>query len=346
MRTIGISHKTRYWQHYCFSNPPVGHRYVRVPDFPWHLLRSRSEFLLHSKLFAPLPKVDIYHTYNSVVANNRPWVVEVESMLPRYGQMDPGHRLYRWALKRLASVHCKGLVFTSCVARDMNIDRLRAAGVDKGKMNVIYRAVEQHLPVPGIERDFTILFAGNAFYRKGGVELLKAFQRSGRTDVRLVIISTLEVDWGVRPTADVIMETERVISEHPRITRFTALPHHELIEHMRKADLFVSTTFRDPFNNTVLEAMGTGLPVICSNVGALPEVARNGVNGWVLPVASRSSDDIAEEIAIYIQRLMDDPLLRAKMAAASTSIVNERFTLNVRNAELSRLYDDALASDR
>jgi glycosyltransferase involved in cell wall biosynthesis len=111
---------------------------------------------------------------------------------------------------------------------------------------------------------------------------------------------------------------------------------------MRAADLFVSTTFQDPFNNTVLEAMGTGLPVICSDVGALPEVARDGSNGWVLPVANRTSEVIAEEITARMVQLMDDAELRVKMGAANAQIIADRFTLAKRNAALTKVYDAAL----
>lgn len=343
MRTIGISHKTRYWQHYCFSNPPEGHRYARMPDLPWHFTGTRSEFLLHSKLFAPLPKPDIYHTYNAVVVNQRPWVVEVESYMPRLKGMDPGHPLYRWSLAKLAGRFCKALIFTSHQAMGRNIEHLTTAGVDETKMAVVYRAVEQFEPLPRGDRPFTILFAGNAFYRKGGVELLKAFQRMGRPDAHLVIISTLEVDWGVYPEPDEIAYVEKTIMDDSRITLHKRLPHEQLINHMRQADLFVSTTFQDPFNNTVLEAMGTGLPVICSNVGALPEVAQDGVNGWVLPVAARTSDDIAEEISARISQIMDDADLRERMALANKPLIDARFSLAVRNAALKRLYADALA---
>ena len=343
MRTIGISHKTRHWQHYCFSNPPAGHRYVRVPDFPWHLLRSHSEFLLHSKLFSPLPKVDIYHTYNAVVANDRPWVVEVESYMPRLEGMASDHVLYRWSLTKLAGRFCKALIFTSQQAKQRNIEHLTGAGVDENKMAVIYRAVEQFDPVPSEGRLFTIIFAGNAFYRKGGVELLKAFQRLGRPEARLVIISTLEVDWGVFPDPETTVFAQKVIAEDPRISLLKRLPHTELIGQMRRADLFVSTTFQDPFNNTVLEAMGAGLPVICSNVGALPEVAQDGVNGWVLLVAARTSDDIAEEIRSRILQMMDDASLCNSMALANKPLLDARFSLSVRNAALQRLYADALA---
>lgn len=342
MRTIGISHKTRYWQHYCFSNPPKGYRYVRGLDLPWHLAGITGETFANTKVFLPVRGVDLYHTYNGVVANARPWVVEVESYLPRYQGKDPRSPLYTWALKKLVGTHCKGIVFTSRHAMGMNRKHLEEAGVDPAKMHVIYRAVEQYRPQGRDRRFFTVLFAGNGFYRKGGVELLHAFQRLGRSEARLVIISTLETDWGLCPLPEVQAWAEKTIAADPRITLHRRLPHDALIAHMRAADAFASTTFLDPFNNTVLEAMGCGLPVICSDTGALAEVARDGGNGWVLPVAGRSSDEIAEELAAKIRQLMDDPLLRGRMGAANDAIIREHFCLPVRNAALDKLYRAAL----
>lgn len=342
MRVIGISHKTRYWQHYCFSNPPVGYCYRRKLDVPWHMAGIKTEFVAHTKWFLPTGRADLLHTYNGVVANHRPWVVEVESYMPRLEGMDPGHGLYQWSLRKLAGKHCKALIFTSQSALRINRAHLEAAGVDPGKMTVVYRAVEQFAPDGRDADHFTILFAGIGFYRKGGVELLKAFKRLGRKDARLVIISTLRVDWGIFPEQDVVAWAERTIAEDPRITLYRGLPHAQVIRHMRAADLFVGTTFMDPFNNTVLEAMACGLPVICSDAGALPEVVRNGENGWMMPVSGRKSDDIAAELAERIGQLMDDRELRERMGAANNGIIRERFSLAVRNAALARLYDAAL----
>ncbi|MEO8733507.1 MAG: glycosyltransferase family 4 protein, partial [Flavobacteriales bacterium] len=189
---------------------------------------------------------------------------------------------------------------------------------------------------------FTILFAGNGFYRKGGSELLKAFLSLTRTDVRLVIISTLETDWGVFPSSEEISWAERTIADHPRITLHRRLPHSALIAHMRSADAFVSTTFADPFNNTVLEAMACGLPVISSNTGALPEVVEEGRNGWSLIVKDRLSDDIAEEIAMRLLQWMDDPNLRLRMGVESALVAEQKFDIGVRNATLTQIYDRSL----
>ena len=262
--------------------------------------------------------------------------------MPRYETMNPRNPLYKWALRRLAGDRCKALIFTSQSALHRNQEHLLAAGVDPEKMSVIYRAVEQYAPEGRDSRYFTLIFAGNGFFRKGGVELLRAFKQLNRREARLVIISTLEVDWGVFPEPELVQWAERTIADDPRITLHRRLPHAELIEQMRAADLFVSTTFQDPFNNTVLEAMGTGLPVICSDVGALPEVARDGHNGWVLSVADRTSEDIAQEVAARILQLMDDATLRKRMGEANRPLIEERFTLAVRNAAITKVYDAAL----
>lgn len=342
MRIIGISNKTRYWQHYCFSNPPDGYRYSRMVDVPWHVLRVKNQFLAHTKFFLPLKHADLYHTYNSVVANRRPWVIEVESYLPRYKPMRESHPLFRWGLQRLASDDCRALIFTSENTARMNRERLVAAGVDPGKMHVVYRAVEQYLPADKAGTPFTVLFAGNGFYRKGGVELLKAFQRLGRVDARLLIVSTLEVDWGVMPTADDIAFAERTIAGDARITLHRGLAHGALLQLMRRAHVFASTTFADPFNNTVLEAMGAQLPVVSSRVSSIPEIVDHGRNGWLLDVEGRDSDAIADELAACLRRLMDDTALLQRMGDESLAVVRDRFDLRVRNARLAGIYDAAL----
>ena len=346
MRVVGISNKTRYWQHYVFSNPPEGYRYSRMVDVPWHVLRVRNQFLAHTKCFLPVKHADLYHTYNSVVANRRPWVIEVESYLPRYRPMKETHPLFRWGQRRLASDDCKWLIFTSGNTLRMNRDKLAAVGVDPAKMVVVYRAVEQYLPADRDPGRFTILFAGNGFYRKGGLELLKAFQRLGRSDAQLWIVSTLEVDWGVQPSPEDVAWAERTIAEDPRITLHRGIPHGKLLQLMRIAHVFVSTTFADPFNNTILEAMGAQLPVICSDVSSLPEIVQHERNGWLLPVEDRTSDAIADDLAAHLRRFMDDAGLLQRMGRSSFEVVREKFDIRVRNKRIAELYDQALDGRR
>ena len=342
MRTIGISNRTRHWQHYVFSHPPDDYRYLRGLDIPWHLLPVRNHFLLHTKWFASPWKYDLFHTYNSIVANHRPWVVEVESHFPRYGVMAPSHPLYKWGQRRLAHSDCKWIIFTSENTFRMNRDKLAGMGVDPGKMMVVYRAVEQFDPLPKDDSRFTILFAGNAFYRKGGVELIKAFQWLGRSDARLVVISSLEVDWSVRPDADTIAWVERTIQDDARIELHRGLPHDQVLKLMRQAHVYVSTTFADPFNNTVLEAMGAQLPVISSRVSSIPEMVEDGRNGWLVEVSGVDSDQIADAVRDKLRILIDDERKLREMGSQSRNIVRDKFDIAVRNRQIKQLYDRAL----
>ncbi len=55
--------------------------------------------------------------------------------------------------------------------------------------------------------------------------------------------------------------------------QFMGLPEEELIQIYNAADLLVYPSWHEGFGFPVLEAMACGCPVVCSNTGALPEVA-------------------------------------------------------------------------
>ncbi len=71
---------------------------------------------------------------------------------------------------------------------------------------------------------------------------------------------------------------------------------------------------------TILEAMAARKPVICSNIGALPEVNLHGETGLVI------APNRPVELAEAIKRLLGDAELRTQMGAQGRARVEERFT--------------------
>ena len=53
------------------------------------------------------------------------------------------------------------------------------------------------------------------------------------------------------------------------------------IEPLRVSDLFLLTSETESFGLSALEAMASGVPVIASNQGGIPEVIQHGQNGFL-----------------------------------------------------------------
>jgi glycosyltransferase involved in cell wall biosynthesis len=211
--------------------------------------------------------------------------------------------------------------------------------IDKGQ--VIYRAVQAYPTLlKGNELHFHILFAGNAFYRKGGLEFLEALQRIDNPNIKVTIISNFEVDWEVYPTDTQKDWVQSQIAKDKRITVYTSLPHDKVIGVMRTAHVFVATTFADPFNNTILEAMACGVPIISSDIRSIPEFVENGHNGFTITPHKENKEVIVDFIEEKLRFFIDNPEQRTYMAEYSTQIINNKFSLQARNSKLKVLYEN------
>jgi glycosyltransferase involved in cell wall biosynthesis len=89
--------------------------------------------------------------------------------------------------------------------------------------------------------------------------------------------------------------------------------------------------------NSMLEAMATGLPVVATRHGGIPEAVRNGETG--LLVAER------DEVALFenMRRLIQKPGLWESLGHSAASDVRENFEQAAQIANLEACYDELLA---
>jgi len=78
------------------------------------------------------------------------------------------------------------------------------------------------------------------------------------------------------------------------------LTHHDTLEHVRQADLYIQPSLNEGFCNAVLEAQAMGKLVIASDVGGLQENIISESTGWLVPVGEPISlaDKIGEVLAL------------------------------------------------
>ncbi len=83
---------------------------------------------------------------------------------------------------------------------------------------------------------------------------------------------------------------------------------------------------------TVLESLGAGVPVIASSLGGLPEIVRDGIDGWVVP-----PDDPAA-LAAAIDEVASDPAAARARGLAGRERVLREFSVEAHLARIEQLY--------
>ena len=87
---------------------------------------------------------------------------------------------------------------------------------------------------------------------------------------------------------------------------------------------------------SVLEAMASGTPVVCSRLGGLPEVVQDGTTGFL--VTPGDVDELHDRIAT----LLTDVQLAARMGSRARELVLDRFTWQACAARCLAAYDELL----
>ena len=98
------------------------------------------------------------------------------------------------------------------------------------------------------------------------------------------------------------------------------------------ADAFVLSSKREGFPMSILEAMATGLPVISTNVGGIPEVICDGENGVLVP----SQDPYS--LAGAICRVFDDPNYASELGKKARETIENKYSLSTITEAYSKIY--------
>ena len=105
---------------------------------------------------------------------------------------------------------------------------------------------------------------------------------------------------------------------------------------LASADVFLLPTSSESFGLSALEAMASGVPVVGSDSGGLPEVVTNGVTGLLYPVGD------VDSMAAGVLSIITDPSRQADMGAAGADDARNRFALDTVVSQYEELYRSAL----
>lgn len=132
-------------------------------------------------------------------------------------------------------------------------------------------------PGPPPDRPFTLLYAGSFQYHKGPDVLIRAAQRLTSPDWRLRLYGSGD------PADPFTAEVRAMAAGDPRLELHPPFERARLPLVLAQADVVVvPSRCHETYSLMTREALLAGVPVVASRLGALPEVVREGVNGYLV----------------------------------------------------------------
>ncbi|WP_138754128.1 glycosyltransferase family 4 protein [Paenibacillus sinopodophylli] len=206
-------------------------------------------------------------------------------------------------------------------------DRALHYGLPAGKSGIVYNGVSDTAPMTDTAPFETnpdrinLLYVGRFDRQKGFDLLLDVFNEYRFTNVNLYLVG------------DTVLE--EVSYEFPDNTvKLGWIDNSQIDRYMNACDAVIIPSRWEGFGIVAIEALRNKKPVIASNRGALPEIIKHGVNGYVFDFNNKS------ELAAIINGL--DKQTLAVMGQAGLGIFKEKFHSNQMNSRIERLYEDAL----
>jgi glycosyltransferase involved in cell wall biosynthesis len=223
------------------------------------------------------------------------------------------HGMFRTHLQAVMDRRAYGRIECVMVASESLVEEMARHGVPAHKILVVPPGRDVARPNEASHdlragRSAAILCVGNWVERKGIVDLLAAFATLPEEVATLHLVGDDRID----PVYSAAVRGRlRDPSLLKRVSVHGLLPREKVAALYRDADIFALPSMREPYGTVYGEAMAFGLPVVGWDAGNLPHLARDGIEGVVVP----RGDVLA--LGRALANLALDPELRGRLGANS-----------------------------
>ncbi len=190
-----------------------------------------------------------------------------------------------------------------------------------------------HVLSPGIDRDkFSILSSrdnldyqknkiilcvGNFIPRKGIVHLIEALSQIETPGLILHLVGNRKNNSTYYNQLNKDVEKLKLVE---CVVFHDGADQENIKQLYNCADIFVLPSFKETFGIVFLEAMHHGLPIITTNISAMPELVEEGKNGFLVPPGN------SQALATAILKLIKNPDLMKQMGKAGQQKVANSYS--------------------
>lgn len=135
--------------------------------------------------------------------------------------------------------------------------------------------------LPKVEKNIDLLSVGSIVARKGFLTLIDTIIEVKKVfpSIKLVILGTLTDPKYYQTLVDRIKK----VNLDKNINIYPDEKFDKLLSYFEKSKVFVLHTMEESQGIVFCEAMAVGLPIVATSVGGVPNLIKNGVNGFLSP---------------------------------------------------------------
>ncbi|MBZ5627723.1 MAG: glycosyltransferase [Acidobacteriia bacterium] len=173
-----------------------------------------------------------------------------------------------------------------------------------------------------------VLFLGRVNPQKGVLELVQAFDLVHQRcpDAVLVVAGGLEGKYG-----DEVQAVASTVRSHTHIRILGRVSAEDKASLLAAASVFVTLSRNEGMSSAILEALGQGVPAVCTTDSNLPEIDEYAAGIVTKLDPAKAADAIAG--------LLENDQQRHTMGANARRMVSEHFTWNSVVPQLTALYE-------
>jgi glycosyltransferase involved in cell wall biosynthesis len=217
--------------------------------------------------------------------------------------------------------------------------------VKEAKIRVIHNGVDVDKFKPAADKlkakaelgfnpeDKAILSVGRLYARKGLFTLIEsmAFVTRKFRNAKFIIAGK-----GLSNEMKKLVSYATKLGVKDNIVFTGYFPDKKLPRLYQAADIFAFSTFYENLPFAVLEALSTGLPVVTTRVGGIPEMIDSGKNGFL--VEPSNSKELADKILYYLEH----PAAASEMGLLARKTIESQFDWRLIVKKVVKVYDEAL----
>jgi glycosyltransferase involved in cell wall biosynthesis len=277
----------------------------------------------------------------------KPLLVHLQGQLL---SLPPGgiSRMRRWGIVALARFVCRRADMVRCVSRSL-MHTAWKVGVPSHRLAYLPSRVDTEVFSPrqvavwrsvireelGAEQSKVLLFVGTFSLHKGVTNLIGAMPQVVRRhpDVKLVLAGSGPLEHRLRQLVQRLGLTKSVM--------FVGRKSHDQMPQLAAAaDVLVSPSLNEGLPRVILEAMATGLPVVATSVGGVPELVIDGRTGLLVRPGDKSA------LANALCRILADPDSAKAWGRAGRTMVEHEYERKANLRRYAQIVETVASSGR